>query len=378
VLYRYTTNTGGTPLQKAVVYTKKEHSIDPEKVDNDAKRIVKSLQQFGHDAYIVGGAVRDLLLGKSPKDFDIVTDATPARIKKLFRTAQIIGKRFRLVHIHSGEKIFEVSTFRSLEDGTVGNRYGAMDDDALRRDFSLNALYYDPLNECVIDYVGGIRDISKRCIVPVIPLATIFSEDPVRIIRAIKYAAMTGFNLPFALRRQIRQDAWRLQEISPSRITEELFKIIDSGHSADIVSSAIKQDIYRYLQPEAASRLAENTAFARQYLAHLKKMDIVYKLSPKTQRGEKLTFMLVDYFSLLADWGQEYADGKSGTELYLQAWTGCRNFIRPMNPPCKEFDVAVRSMLKQFGVTVTGEGFVRRPRHRAKPDNLSQVLVSGQ
>ena len=185
------------------------------KIDVDAVYIISRLKDLGFQAYIVGGAVRDLIVGAEPKDFDIVTNATPSRIKKLFRNSRIIGKRFRIVHVIFGNKIFEVSTFRSNAVSSVGNDFGTMDEDVLRRDFTLNALYYDPILEQVIDYVDGMRDIKKHIIRPVIPLETIFIDDPVRMLRAIKYAAKTDSKMSFLLRHKIRHSASLLNQISP-------------------------------------------------------------------------------------------------------------------------------------------------------------------
>src|SRR5574344_1085961 len=187
MLIRYGTDGNGKLIKKANVYTSQEHLISNTNIDPDALQIIHRLRDAGFTAYIVGGAVRDLIVGNKPKDFDIVTDATPSKIKRIFRNSRIIGRRFRLVHIFFGQKIFEVSTFRSIIDGSVGNLFGTMDEDVMRRDFTLNALYYDPIKEQVIDYTGGVEDIKKGIVRPVIPMDKIFVEDPVRMLRAVKY-----------------------------------------------------------------------------------------------------------------------------------------------------------------------------------------------
>mgnify|MGYP002511331556 CR=1 FL=1 len=227
MLIRYGKDKNVKTVKKAVIYTKSEHNIPKSRIDIDAIQIIDRLRSFDFVAYIVGGAIRDLIVGNTPKDFDIVTDATPSKIKKIFRNSRIIGRRFRLVHIFFGQKIFEVSTFRSLADGTVGNTFGTMDEDVQRRDFTINALYFDPLKEQIIDYVNGVKDIKKGIIRPVIPLKSIFVEDPVRMLRAIKYSATTGFKIPFKLHNKIRKSAHLLSPVSPSRLTEELLKIIN-------------------------------------------------------------------------------------------------------------------------------------------------------
>ena len=163
MLVRYTRNNTNKKLSKALIYTATEHSIDPRKVDSEAIRIINGLHNAGYEAYIVGGAVRDLLIGKTPKDFDIATSAEPARIRKIFKNSRLIGKRFRLVHVFYGSKIYEVSTFRSLEKGSVGNSFGSIDEDVRRRDFTLNALYYNPIKNIIVDYVDGVEDIRKKC-----------------------------------------------------------------------------------------------------------------------------------------------------------------------------------------------------------------------
>ncbi|HUX51874.1 MAG TPA: polynucleotide adenylyltransferase PcnB, partial [Spirochaetia bacterium] len=157
MLIRYKKSESGSAVKQAEVYLKEEHNLSPGRIDPDALKIIRRLKNSGHSAYIVGGAVRDLILGNKPKDFDIVTDAAPARIRKLFRNSRIIGKRFRLVHIFFGEKLIEVSTFRAETSVGFMNVYGEIEEDVKRRDFTVNALYYDPEENTILDYHGGFR-----------------------------------------------------------------------------------------------------------------------------------------------------------------------------------------------------------------------------
>lgn len=352
MLVRYGKDKNGHPVKKAVVYTKDEHQIPIEKIDSDAIRIIGRLKESGHCAYLVGGAVRDLLVGNAPKDFDIVTDATPSRIRRIFRSARIIGRRFRLVHVVFGPKIFEVSTFRSTVEGSVGNDFGTMDEDVMRRDFTLNALYYDPLQEQVIDYVGGVRDIRKGVIRPVIPLDRIFVEDPVRMLRAVKYSATTHCSMPWQLRHKIKKSASLLSPISPSRLTEEILKIINSGHAFDIVSEALDTDIYMYLQPAAADLIMSDREFERNYLANLKRLDALNTVEREARLGRKLVFIVKDFILSLTDWQKEIAENSAAGELYENTWNEVRRFVLPMNPPRVELEYAIRSALREIGVNI--------------------------
>lgn len=350
MLIRYGTDEKGRTIKKALIYTKDEHKISLKRIDSDAVNIVKRLEDYGFDAYIVGGAVRDLIVGKTPKDFDIVTDATPSKIKKIFHNSRIIGKRFRLVHIIVGNKIFETSTFRSIIDGSVGNSFGTIDEDVKRRDFSINALYYDPIKEYVIDYVGGVEDIKKRILKPVIPLDRIFIEDPVRMLRAIKYSVTIGCKIPNSLKKKIIQSAALLSPTSPSRLTEELMKILNSGFSAPIIKLALETDLYIYLQPAATNLILENKKFAQSYLNNLSLLDKFVEENKNARFGEKLYFILKDFVESLTSWKAEIKSNTQSGELYKTTWSRCRNFILPMNPQRTELDFAVRKILYENGV----------------------------
>ena len=352
MLYRYGTDANGKLIKKAVVYTKSEHFISNKKIDPDALQIINRLRDAGYTAYVVGGAVRDLIVGNTPKDFDIVTDATPSKIKRIFRNSRIIGRRFRLVHVVFGSKIFEVSTFRSNAEGSVGNEFGTIEQDVMRRDFTMNALYYDPLQEQVIDYVGGVRDIKKHVLRPVIPLETIFVEDPVRMLRAIKYSATTDAKMTFNLRHKIKQSAELLSTVSPSRITEELLKILNNTHASQIIAEAIESDVFMYLQPSVSAMLYERKNIETSFMHNLEKLDELNKTDPQARLGKKLYYIIYDFITTLTDWKKETQGKYSASELYAKTWTECRNFVLPMNPQRRELEYAVKAVLKNMGVAI--------------------------
>ncbi|MDR2185912.1 MAG: polynucleotide adenylyltransferase PcnB [Treponema sp.] len=347
---RYGAEKNGGLIKKAVVYTQDEHGINFADVDPDAVSITDRLRSNGFETYIVGGAVRDLILGKKPKDFDIVSAASPSRIKKIFCNARIIGRRFRLVHVYFGPKIFEVSTFRSLKDGPTSNTFGTVEEDVLRRDFSLNALFYEPRRQIVVDYVGGMKDLRNRKIRPIIPLSKIFTDDPVRMIRAVKYAVTTGCRLPFFLRLKIKRQARLLLPVSPSRLTEEIFKIIHSPFAAGIVENLELLGLYTYLQPNASALMKENPSFRAGYLRGLG------EIPSGGSGGETLAALIRDYLEDFIDWDAGTA------ENYKNAFLAGRRFVLPMNPPRLELDRAVRLIFNEHGINIKKFRFFERGR----------------
>jgi poly(A) polymerase len=351
---RYSTGKNGHPVKKAVVYTQDEHGISFSDVDRDAVGIIERLKAAGYETYIVGGAVRDLILGKRPKDFDIVSSASPARIKKICRNARIIGHRFRLVHVYAGKKIFEVSTFRSLKDGPTSNVFGTIEEDVLRRDFTLNALFYDPGRQIVVDFVGGMKDIREKRIRPIIPLKTIFQDDPVRMIRAVKYGAATGFKLPLTLGWRIKKESPLLAEVSPSRLTEEIGKIVHSAQAARIVRQLESAGLYRYLQPNASALMKEKPAFREAYFAGF---EALASGEDQEKPGRLMSALIRPYLEGIADWNTE-----DPQEYYKTLFMAARRFVLPMNPPRVELDHAVRLIFAEHGVTVKRARFPVRLR----------------
>jgi poly(A) polymerase len=225
---------------------KKTHRIDPHLLSKNAVKVTDTLQQAGYEAFIVGGAVRDLVLGIGPKDFDVATNATPDQVQKLFRKARLIGRRFQIVHVtffgKGHPEIIEVSTFRALldnagdhlaESGRIlrDNVWGSQGEDATRRDFTINAMYYDPSSETVLDYHGGMVDIQKKTLRMIGDPVKRYREDPIRMLRAIRFAAKTGFNLEAATRSPIAKLSTLLQDVPSARLFDEILKLLMSGYS---------------------------------------------------------------------------------------------------------------------------------------------------
>lgn len=222
---------------KPKIYHASDHDIDPAHVDPDALSVIKRLRDAGYTTYLVGGSVRDLLIKKSPKDFDISTSARPEQIKQLFqRNCLLIGRRFRLAHIRFGHKVFEVSTFRSgINEGDLivhDNQWGTEEEDVLRRDFTINGLFYDPTKHVVIDYVNGWGDIHNKLLRVIGNPINRFRQDPVRMIRLLKFKARFDFEIEEEAGNALDRCRDEIIKSSPARILEEILRMLESGASA--------------------------------------------------------------------------------------------------------------------------------------------------
>lgn len=237
-----------------------QHGIDRKLVSRGALRTCETLQAAGFDAFIVGGAVRDLLLGLPPKDFDVATNATPEQIKSHFRRAIIIGRRFRLVHVMFGSETIETSTFRAPSANSAAptdahgrvladNTFGEQHEDAERRDFSVNALYYDPSTETVLDYHDGVRDIKKRCLRVIGDPETRYREDPVRMLRAVRFAAKLGFEIDAETRAPIGRLADLIENVPAARLFDEMLKLLTSGHAVACIERLRAEGLHQGLLP---------------------------------------------------------------------------------------------------------------------------------
>ena len=251
------------------------HGINPALVDERAANVVRTLKEAGYEAYIVGGAVRDLLLGLKPKDFDVATDATPEQVKALFRNCRLIGRRFRLAHVVYGREIIEVATFRAssanddddrqTDDGgrlLRDNVYGTIEEDAIRRDFTANALYYAIEDFSVRDYTGGYEDVQARLLRLIGDPEARYREDPVRMLRAARLAAKLGFSIEAATAEPIPRLAHLLAEAAPARLFEETLKLFLSGHAVASFELLEAHGLLPALLPETAQALASNKSGA--------------------------------------------------------------------------------------------------------------------
>jgi poly(A) polymerase len=284
--------SSGTRAGKTPGFGKREdiaaatHGIDPALVDERALNVVHTLQDAGFEAYVVGGAVRDLLVGLRPKDFDVATNATPEQVKSLFRRAFIIGRRFRIVHVVYGRgrenEVIEVSTFRAYMDNAAAeqvagnertskselagmkhavdstgrvlrdNVWGPQEEDAVRRDFTINAMYYDPETQIVVDYHGGFKDVKKRVLRMIGDPATRYREDPVRLIRAVRFAAKLsalGFKLEAKTAAPLIKSQELLADVPQSRLFDEMLKLLQTGHAMASIEQLKQLGMARGIYP---------------------------------------------------------------------------------------------------------------------------------
>lgn len=236
-----------------------QHGINPQLLSPNAVRVTQTLQEAGYKAFVVGGAVRDLLLGIKPKDFDIATNATPEQIKRLFRRAFIIGRRFQIVHVMFGQELLEVTTFRGPsnneaqkdEHGRVlrDNTFGEQHQDAERRDFSINAMYYNPATQEVLDYHGGIADLRAKTLRIIGQPEARYREDPVRMLRVVRFAAKLQFQIAAETRAPIGVMATLINNVPAARVFDEMLKLLTSGHALACLQQLRQEGLHHGLLP---------------------------------------------------------------------------------------------------------------------------------
>jgi poly(A) polymerase len=270
------------PRTTPEVLSSRQHSLARTHLSRNAVNVVERLQHAGYQAYVVGGCVRDLLLDLPPKDFDVATSATPEQVRSEFRNSRVIGRRFKLVHVHFGRDIIEVATFRANhpevdddeddhlqtssrnESGRIlrDNVYGTLEDDAQRRDFTINALYYDPRTERILDYANGVHDIRNRLIRLIGDPEQRYLEDPVRMLRAVRFAAKLDFSIEKHSAAPIRRLAHLLHDIPAARLFEEVLKLFLAGRAERTFDLLQEYGLFAPLFPASAQALKEQPQYA--------------------------------------------------------------------------------------------------------------------
>jgi poly(A) polymerase len=283
-LYRKTVVSNESPLTQSSatlshIIPRSQHGVSRANISEHALKVLYRLKDAGFRACLVGGGVRDLLLGREPKDFDVATDAHPEDVRRLFRNCRLIGRRFRLAHVFFGPEIVEVATFRAphagadedepdgengtghgdalVEDGRIirDNVYGTIEQDAWRRDFTVNALYYDIRDFSVLDYTGGMQDLRLGVLRLIGDPAVRFREDPVRMLRAVRFAAKLGFKLDAETERQLPALADLLLQVSPARLFDEVIKLLQGGYGLQTFEMLRHYDLFRRLFPQTDEAL---------------------------------------------------------------------------------------------------------------------------
>jgi poly(A) polymerase len=273
-------NLNTTPI----IITRPEHCITRADISQSALKVLYRLKSAGFKAYLVGGGVRDLLLGREPKDFDVVTDAHPEQVRQQFRNCRLIGRRFRLAHVRFGREVVEVATFRAfqpresgpqgttlMEDGRIirDNTYGTIEEDALRRDFTVNSLYYDIGDFSVVDYVGGIEDLHSGILRIIGDPQTRFREDPVRMLRAVRFAAKLGFRIHLDTETPILSLAHLVDLVPSARLFDEVMKLFHNGCAVETFGLLRRYELFGRLFPATEHSLArEDQGFPITFVSH--------------------------------------------------------------------------------------------------------------
>ncbi|TDM09044.1 MAG: polynucleotide adenylyltransferase PcnB [Ideonella sp. MAG2] len=342
------------PLGKRVEYGPAEHGIDASLLDERAIRVVTTLQDAGYEAYVVGGAVRDLLVHRRPKDFDVATNATPEQVKGLFRRAFIIGRRFRIVHVIHGRgrdhEVIEVSTFRAYLDASAAeqvpgnektskaamgdkshvvdasgrvlrdNVWGPQIEDAARRDFTVNAMYYDPRTQTVVDYHGGLKDAKAKVLRMIGDPLTRYREDPVRILRVVRFAAKLGFAIEPKTQKPLRETAALLANVPASRMFDEMMKLLQTGHALASLAQLKAQGLERGIFPvldAVFSRTEEGGA--RQKFIELALNDTDRRVGEGKPVAPSFMLACMLWHDVQSAWAELKAKGEHATPALQQA-----------------------------------------------------------
>ncbi|MFA6312024.1 MAG: polynucleotide adenylyltransferase PcnB [Sterolibacterium sp.] len=302
------------------------HGIRREAIASGARRTCETLQKHGFKAYVVGGAVRDLIAGIVPKDYDIATNATPDEVSRLFRRSRIIGRRFQIVHVMQGGETLEVSTFRAAHDADTqkdehgrvlrDNVWGSLADDAARRDFTINALYYDPGNETVLDYHHGVADIRQKTLRVIGEPRARYREDPVRMLRAVRLSAKLGLTIDPAARAPIREMASLMEKVPAARVFDEMLKLLFSGHAVECLKRLRDEGLHHGLLP-LLDVIMEQPMGERFVMLALASTDERVRQGKPTSPG--FLFATLLWHEVLSDWEKRKQQGGVPIPALLEA-----------------------------------------------------------
>ncbi len=269
-------------LVEPVIISPTNIAFDQKKISSSAIKVVEKLRLSGYESYIVGGCVRDLLMDMKPKDFDVATNATPEQVKILFSRSRIIGRRFQIVHVRVGSEMIEVTTFRAKHTENKNglsksqlsskgmllrdNIFGSIAEDAIRRDFTMNALYYCPIENSIIDYTKGLEDLDKRLIRIIGDPSQRYREDPVRILRAIRFTAKLGFSIENKTSKAIDKSRLLLADIPPARLFDEVLKLLMNGYALASFTALRKYGVFEILFPDTEKALLCNSTYYFKFI----------------------------------------------------------------------------------------------------------------
>ncbi|HEY8085308.1 MAG TPA: polynucleotide adenylyltransferase PcnB [Methylophilaceae bacterium] len=374
-------------------FSKRTHGINKRHISPAALKTTEGLQKAGFEAFIVGGAVRDLMLGKVPKDFDIATDATPEEVRQVFRRSRIIGRRFRIVHVLFGNETIEVTTFRGhhlaeddnaqvAETGRIlrDNVFGSQQEDAMRRDFSVNALYYDAKTEEVWDYHDGVADIKKGVLRVIGDVETRYKEDPVRMLRAVRLSAKLGLKIDRASEAPIARMADLLQDVPPSRLFEEMLKLFLSGHAMESATALRQHGLHHGVLP-LLDVVFEQPMGERFVTLALKNTD--QRVQQDKPVSPAFLFATLLWHEVLATWQKYQAQGEKPFPALQQAMYDVSDIQAEKLSIPKRFSITMREiwgMQPRFEQRAGQRPFrlIEHERYRAGYDFLLLRCESGE
>jgi poly(A) polymerase len=383
-------------IAKLCIVSNKQHRIRANQITPCALKITGSLQQAGFSAYIVGGAVRDLLLGLTPKDFDVATNATPEEVRQLFRRSRIIGRRFRLVHVMCGAETVEVSTFRGStanddDDESIqltdqhgrllrDNVFGSREEDAVRRDFTVNALFYDPIKEEILDYLNGFEDIKTKKLRIIGNPDQRFREDPVRMLRAVRLASKLDMQIDAETAKPIGDLAPLLQNVPPSRLFDEMLKLLLSGYALACVVELRARGLHHGLLP-MLDVILEQPLGERFITIALKNTDERVRQDKPVSPG--FLFATLLWHEVLSSWNTYQAAGEKPFPALFKAMDRILSLQHEKLAIPRRFDAVIQeiwSMQPRFEMRAGRRPFhlLTHPRFRAAYDFMLLRCESGE